>query len=188
MTGNPVTGARNWRGLALVGYRGSGKSTVGKIVAERLNRPFLDTDQEIEARTGRSIARIFAEDGEAAFRDWEERTIALLASQYPQAVLATGGGIVLREANRRRIRDFGFVAWLRARPEELARRLGGDPESLANRPPLTHAGTIAEIVPVLAERTPLYQQVADAIIDTEATTADSVASLVIDRWLRTCKS
>jgi shikimate kinase len=111
-----------------------------------------------------------------------------LASEYPRAVVATGGGIVLREANRRRLRDFGFIAWLRARPEELARRLEHDPGSMANRPPLTHAGTIAEILPVLAERTPLYQQVADTIIDTEERTADSVASALIDRWLQACES
>ena len=73
-------------------------------MAERLNRPFLDTDLEIEARSGRSIAAIFAEDGEPAFREWEERTLAILTGEYPAAMLATGGGVVLREANRRRMR------------------------------------------------------------------------------------
>ena len=114
------------QGLALVGYRGTGKSTVGRILAERLDRPFLDADLEIEARAGRSIAAIFADEGEPVFRDWEERTLAELIDEFPTAVLATGGGVVLREANRRRLRDFGFVVWLQGRAGALARRLAAD--------------------------------------------------------------
>jgi shikimate kinase len=144
----------------------------------------VDTDLEIEARSGRSIAAIFAEEGEASFRDWEERTIAVLAGEHPEAVIATGGGIVLREANRRRIRDFGFVAWLRARPDELARRLEADPRSATTRPPLTRAGTVAEIAEVLVERTPFYQETANAIVDTEGESPDSIASALIERWFK----
>ncbi len=132
MTASPLFSHRAGRGLVLIGYRGSGKSTVGKIIADRLDRPFRDTDLEIETRSGRSIATIFAEEGEPSFRDWEERTLTELAGEFPDAVLATGGGVVLREANRRRIRDFGFVAWLQAPPEELARRLETDPRSPAS--------------------------------------------------------
>jgi shikimate kinase len=183
MTENPFLADRNHRGLVLIGYRGSGKSTVGRIVAERAKRTFVDTDLEIQERSGRSIACIFAEEGEASFRDREERTFARLASARPRAVIATGGGIVLREANRRRIREFGFVAWLRAHPEELARRLEADPQGLATRPPLTRDGTIAEIIQVLAARTPFYQELADAIVDTENKGPELVASLVIDHWL-----
>jgi len=182
MTGNSPIAPRHWRGLVLIGYRGSGKSTVGKIVAERLHRPFLDTDREIEAESGRSITAIFAEEGEASFRDWEERSVAALTGQYPEAVLATGGGVVLREANRRRIRNFGFVAWLQAPSEELARRLETDPRGPASRPALTREGTIAEIARVLAERTPFYQEMADAIVDTDGKSPDSIASALIDRW------
>ncbi len=183
MTENSLLERRNRRGLVLIGYRGSGKSTVGKIIADRLNRPFLDTDLEIEARSGRSIAALFAEEGEATFRDWEERTLAVLAGENPQAVLATGGGIVLREANRRRIHDFGFVAWLSAQPQELARRLEADPNSLTSRPALTRGGTLGEIGHVLAERAPFYQQMADATIETEGKSPDLVASALIDLWL-----
>jgi shikimate kinase len=183
MTANPLLSHREGRGLVLIGYRGSGKSTVGKIVADRLDRPFLDTDLEIEARSGRSIAAIFAEEGEPSFRDWEERTIAELVSEFPEAVLATGGGVVLREANRRRIRDFGFVAWLQTQPEELARRLQTDPRSPASRPALTHEGTLGEIVQVLAARISFYQQMADATVETEGKSPDLVASALIDQWL-----
>ena len=79
-------------GLALVGYRGTGKSTVGRLLAGTMKRKFLDVDLEIEARAGRSIAAIFCESGEPAFREWEERTMAVLFEQYPEAVVATGGG------------------------------------------------------------------------------------------------
>lgn len=183
MTENPLGAHRDQHGLVLIGYRGSGKSTVGKIVAERLNRPFRDTDLEIEARSRRTIAAIFAEDGEAAFRDWEERTLAILTGEYPAAVLAAGGGIVLREANRRRMVDFGFVAWLRARPEELASRLETDPRSPMSRPALTCEGTLGEIGRVLAERVAFYEELADATIETEGKSPDLVASALIDRWL-----
>jgi shikimate kinase len=167
----------------LIGYRGSGKSTVGKIIADRLLRPFWDTDLEIEARSGRSIAAIFAEEGEPSFRDWEEQTIAAIVGESPDGVLATGGGVVLREANRRRIRDFGFVAWLQTRPEELARRLETDPRSLASRPALTGEGTLGEIVPVLAARTALYRELADAVVETDGKSPDLIASSLIDCWL-----
>jgi shikimate kinase len=92
--------------------------------------------------------------------------------------------VVLREANRRRIRDFGFVAWLRARPEELARRLETDPRSPASRPALTReGGALGEIVQVLAARTAIYQEMADATLETEGKSPDLVASALIDHWL-----
>src|SRR5262249_34290119 len=141
-------------GLVLIGYRGTGKSTVGRILADRLDRPFLDSDREVEARSERTIPSPFSDWGELTFRDWEERTIAEITGANPGAILATGGGAVLREANRRRLRDFGLVAWLTADPAELARRLEADRPGLAERPALTAAGTLEEIAQVLAARTP----------------------------------
>jgi shikimate kinase len=179
MTSNPFLPRRAGQGLALIGYRGTGKSTVGRIVADRLNRRFLDADLEIEARAGRSIRSIFTEWGEMVFRDWEEQTLAELTSAFPDAVVATGGGVVLRETNRRRIRGFGFVVWLRADPSELARRLESDGRGLAERPPLTLAGTLAEIAHVLEVRIPLYQELADAVIETGDKTPDEVAAAIL---------
>ena len=103
-------------------------------MADRLSRTFLDADLELETRAGRSISAIFAECGEAVFRDWEERTLAELIRGFPDAIVATGGGVVLRQQNRSRIRDFGFVVWLTAGPSVLARRLASDPDGLAARP------------------------------------------------------
>jgi shikimate kinase len=166
----------------LIGYRGTGKSTVGRILAERSGRAFLDADREIEARAGRSIRAIFAESGEPAFRDWEERTIAELTAANPGAILATGGGAVLREANRRRLREFGFIAWLTADPAELAGRLGADRPGLAERPALTSAGTLDEIAQVLAARAPLYAGLADAVIATDGRPPCEVAEAILESW------
>ena len=167
--------------LVLVGYRGTGKSTVGKILAERLGLPFADADVELEALVGVPISAIFAEQGEVAFRDWEERVLCDLSTR-PVMIVATGGGVVLRETNRRRIKSFGFVSWLTADTEILARRLRADPGGLANRPALTGVGTLGEIARVLEERTPLYRAVADAIVDTNQRTPAQTADAILDLW------
>jgi shikimate kinase len=155
---------------------------VGRILSDRLSRPFLDADLEIEARAGRSISAIFADWGEPVFRDWEERTLAELTAKFPAAIVATGGGVVLREANRRRIREFGYVAWLTADPSELARRLEVDHRGRGQRPALTAAGTIAEIADVLAARKPLYRALADTQIETGDKAPEEVAAAVLARW------
>ena len=179
----PPRPRRPGRGLALVGYRGTGKSTVGRIVADRSGRTFLDADLELEARAGRSVSAILTEEGEPVFRDWEERTLAELIEQSPTAVIATGGGVVLREQNRRRLRDFGFIVWLTAEPAELASRLQADPRGLAARPALTADGTIAEIARVLEIRAPIYQAMADAVIDTGGKSPDQVAAAILACWM-----
>jgi shikimate kinase len=171
------------RGLALVGYRGTGKSTVGRILASLSGRTFLDADLELEARAGRSVASILTEDGEPAFRDWEERTLAELIEQSPTAVIATGGGVVLREQNRQRLRDFGVVVWLTAEPAELASRLRADSRGVAARPALTADGTIVEIARVLEIRTPIYHAMADTVIDTGGMTPDEIAASILAFWL-----
>lgn len=184
MNGESMSEAPPGRGLVLIGYRGTGKSTVGRILAERSGRRLLDADREIEARSGRSIRSIFAESGEPAFRDWEERTLAELTAEHPGAILATGGGAVLREANRRRLRDFGYIAWLTADPAELARRLEADRPGLADRPALTAAGTLDEIARVLAARAPLYAGLADVVIPTDERDPRQVAEAILECWTR----
>jgi len=169
-------------GLALVGYRGTGKTTVGKILADRLDLRFLDADLEIEARAGRSIVSIFADSGEPVFRDWEEQTLRELVQRHPGSVLASGGGAVLRPSNRRLLLAFGFVVWLQAEPAELARRLDADLRAGTERPALTSAGTVAEIAQVLSTRAPLYQETADVAIDTLDRTPAEIAALILDLW------
>jgi shikimate kinase len=169
-------------GLALIGARGTGKSTVGRLLARRVHRRFLDLDPEIEARAGRSIRAIFTDWGEPAFRDWEERTLAAVTEANPGAILATGGGAVLRPVNRQRIRAFGFVVWLTADPDELARRLEADPRGLSDRPALTTAGTLGEIAQVLRQRSPLYRELAGAVVETGGKSPDDVVEAILACW------
>jgi shikimate kinase len=172
---------RPGQGVALVGYRGTGKSTVGRLLAGRMNREFIDVDLQIEVRSGRSIEAIFAELGEPIFRDWEERTLAELLMQFPEAIVATGGGSVLREQNRRRLREFGDIVWLTALPDELARRLLADDRSRLGRPALTPAGAIEEIAQVLCARVPIYEALADFVVETGGKGPEEVATSILER-------
>jgi shikimate kinase len=172
------------RGIVLVGYRATGKSTVGRLVAERLARPFLDLDREVEALEGRSIRSIFLEAGELAFRELESRVIGGLADRLAGGVVATGGGAILRESNRQKLRDFGFVAWLTADAETLTRRLQLSVRGVEDRPALTASGTLGEVAEVLEARTPYYREVSHASISTEGRSAEAVADAVVEAWLR----
>ena len=133
MTHDTSPHAAQVEALALIGYRGTGKSTVGRILADRLNRPFLDADLEIEAQPAGRSAPIFADWGEAVFRDWEERTLAELTATFPDGHPRHRRRGRAPRDQPRRIRDFGFVVWLRADPAELARRLESD-QAAARRP------------------------------------------------------
>jgi len=176
-----MTDQQNRRqGLALIGLRGTGKTTVGRILAERLGRPFADADHELEAWSGLSIPKIFKEQGEPAFRDLEEQTLETL-TQNPNLVLATGGGAILRPTNRARLRAFGQVIWLTADPSQLAERLLANPRGLANRPSLTTAGTIDELSEVLQARSALYEEVADLTVETGGRTTRQVVDHILDR-------
>jgi shikimate kinase len=170
------------RGISLVGYRGTGKSTVGRILADRLGRPFADLDREVEQRAGRPIRAIFEEQGEPAFRDLESRALGELTARIRGGVIATGGGAILSESNRRALGEFGFVAWLTADAETLARRLQGARRGVDDRPALTAAGTLNEIDEVLRARSPLYRQAADEVVDTPGRTPEQVAEAVLRAW------
>ncbi len=171
------------RRLALVGYRGTGKSTVGRIVAGRTGRPFVDADAALEARFGESVRSIFERHGEPVFRDREERVLLELTAG-PAAVIATGGGAVLREANRNALRRFGLVVWLTADPETLAGRLRSSPSAVAGRPALTAAGTLAEVADLVRAREPLYRDVADAEVSTVGRSPAEVAGAVLAVWVQ----
>ncbi len=165
-------------GLALIGYRASGKTTVGRLLASQLGRPFVDADAELERRSGRSISSIFATEGEEAFRDLEARTIRDLCRESPTAVLSTGGGVILRESNRGLLSEFGPVVWLRAPAEVLVARLQCDS---GDRPALTAAGLLDEVAHVLHIREPLYHEASDVVIDSSISDPDGIAREVIER-------
>jgi shikimate kinase len=164
--------------IILIGSRCTGKTTTGRRLAEQLRWSFADADDLIEAVAGKSIAEIFATEGEAGFRDREAAALAELCSRSG-CVIATGGGAILREANRRLLDAHGFVAWLTASPETLWARIQGDPSTAARRPNLTATGGIEEVRTLLAAREPHYREVADFAIATDALSPEAVASAIL---------
>lgn len=175
--------------IILVGYRGTGKTTVGQLLAARLGVPFRDADDYVEATAGQSIADIFASEGEVGFRDRESAALAALCAQ-DGCVIATGGGAILRESNRRLLRDRGYVAWLTATPETVWQRLVTDPLTAARRPNLTARGGLDEVRALLAAREELYRATADFAVASDTVSPEAVADAILTAWNggSTCRS
>jgi shikimate kinase len=159
--------------LFLVGLMGAGKTTLGRQLARRLDKPFLDADHELEARLGVPIPTIFALEGEAGFRDREEAVIDDL-SRRNGIVLATGGGAVMRARSRLRLRENGTVLYLHAEPETLWQRL----RNSRHRPMLHAADPRNRLFELYQLRDPLYREVADHVIE-----SDREAVIRFVRWL-----
>ena len=168
------------RHVFLVGPRGSGKSTVARLLAERLGRNWVDADALLEQRAGQSIRALFASEGEAGFRAREAALLAELCD-WPDHVIATGGGVVLREENRARMRSSGLVVWLTGDADTLWGRIAGDASTTERRPALGVGGR-AEVAAVLAAREPLYRASAHHAIDTAAREPGLVCAEIV-AWL-----
>ena len=160
--------------ISLVGLPGVGKSTVGRHLARHLQRQFVDSDAVIEREIGCSIREFFEREGEERFRDLEARVIAELAAR-PETVLATGGGAVLREANRKALRDATTVFYLRSTPEELFRRLRHD----TYRPLLQVRDPMRKLRELYAARDPLYRKTAHYTIDTGRPSVPTLVNMVL---------
>jgi shikimate kinase len=160
--------------IFLIGYRGTGKTSVARELAGRLDYDWVDADDVVEQEAGKSIAAIFADEGEGAFRDWEARVVASL-SRKRRTVVALGGGAVLREENRRAICANRPVVWLTASVDTILERVATDSTTASRRPNLTTAGGRAEVEALLAIRNPLYRQCATLVVDTEGKTSAEVA-------------
>lgn len=153
---------------------GSGKSTVGRQLARRLGLPFRDSDHEIEQRIGCPIREFFEREGETAFRDVEEAVLQELTQAQP-GVLATGGGAVLRPANRERLRQAGQVIYLRSTPEELFRRLRHD----SHRPLLQVPDPMGRLRNLYEERDPLYRETCHFTIETGRPSVPTLVNMIL---------
>lgn len=161
------------RPIVLVGLMGAGKTRVGKRLAERTHLPFIDTDQEIERETGKTIAELFETVGEAAFRDGERRVIARLL-QGPVAIIAAGGGAYMESRTRARIRERGLAVWLRADLGTLMART-----SRSNKRPLLEGvDRSAKLSELMAIRHPIYAE-ADVVVDSGAAPVDETVESVL---------
>jgi len=166
--------------VVLIGYRGTGKTTVAQLLGLALGWNWIDADVEIEMRAGRSIAAIFAEQGEPAFRDLESAVIAELVERE-RILIAAGGGVVARPENRQAIRQASHVVWLTATVQSLVERIAADATTAARRPSLTSLGAESEIRRLLAEREPWYRECATLTVDTTDRTPAEIAAEIIDR-------
>jgi shikimate kinase len=166
--------------ILLVGYRGSGKTSIGKKLADRLWQPFVDTDDLIVRAAGRSIREIFADAGEESFRDLESEALRQ-ALALKDHVISLGGGAVIREQNRKLIRDSGHrVIYLRCDPATLHQRITADPATAANRPALTPSGgNLDEIKAILAQREPWYRQVMSAELEVTHLSIDDAVVYIV---------
>ena len=165
--------------IALIGFMGSGKSTIGRLLAQRLDWRFTDTDQLVEKVTGCSIPAFFATEGERAFRD-KETTVVLGVTMGERQVIATGGGVVLREENVAALRSGTLVIYLTAHPETIAERVSRRPGA---RPLLAEGEeTLPRILRMLAERGPLYQRASHLLVDTSDRAPESLVGEIMRRY------
>ena len=168
--------------IALVGYRGTGKSTVGRFLAAELGGRFVDLDEAITSDAGEEIAAIFAREGESGFRDRESACLAASLEDLAAGdVLATGGGVIGREENRRRLTGC-WVVWLQASVGTIASRLLDDDLSATQRPALTELSLVAEINAMLARRGPLYREVASHCVPTDVQSPEEIATEIAAAW------
>lgn len=158
----------------LVGMMGAGKTTVGELVAHQLRCPFFDSDAEVQEATGHTVPEIFASQGEAAFRAAEADALRRAVSVPPPVVVSVAGGAVLDPDNRRLLKESGTVVWLRARPETLAARVGD-----GHGRPLLGGDPLAALCRLDAIRRPLYQALADVVVDVDALSPAEVADEVL---------
>lgn len=167
--------------IFLIGYRGSGKTTVARLLAEKLGWKWLDADAVLEERAGKSIRQIFADDGETAFRDLESAVLRELCT-LEQHVIATGGGVVLREENRACLKH-GAVIWLKAPADILWQRMQNDATTRERRPDLAQGG-LAEIEEMLRVRERLYDKCQTLTVDVGSRTAEEAVEEIAARLNR----
>ncbi len=164
--------------IVLIGFRGTGKSTVGRLLAKRLERDFIDSDKYIESSTGKTIKSIFEDDGEEGFRKIETDTITEL-SKANNKVISAGGGAVLKVENVKNLKDNGFLVLLEATPEIIHNRIAQDKKTTQQRPSLTDKKPLDEIKHLIAKREHAYKSAADFTINTSYVSCEDIVNEII---------
>ncbi|OGP68070.1 MAG: hypothetical protein A2170_14590 [Deltaproteobacteria bacterium RBG_13_53_10] len=164
--------------LVLIGYRGSGKSTVGKSLAARLRMRFVDTDDLVEERLQLTIGEIVRLQGWDHFRQLEKKIIEEI-SKESRLVIASGGGAVIDRDNVESLRRNGLIIWLKADHQALARRMGQDPGTPRQRPTLTGKGTLEELEETMSVRESFYERASEIRIDTSRLDVESVVERIL---------
>jgi shikimate kinase len=167
--------------LFLIGYRCTGKTSVGLRLARSLKMVFADTDETIQRERGMTIARLVEGYGWEDFRAEESRVLQELCRGQGR-VVSTGGGIILSLRNRQRMRQAGMVVWLKASPQVIATRMAADPQSESQRPALTGLALSREIDTTLAERLPLYEAAAHFAVDSGLFSIEALCHEIASRW------
>lgn len=164
--------------IVLIGFRGTGKTTIGRKIAQRLGKEFIDADEYLEKKQGKTIKDIFAEGGENLFREIETKIISELCL-LDDKVIATGGGAILREENVRHLKKNGIIIFLDADVDTLYRRIHHDALTQQKRPSLTNRGAYEEIEYLLAYRRPLYDRMGDFVLNTANLSQNDAANKIV---------
>ncbi len=167
--------------LYLIGYRCTGKTTVGMVLADRLGFAFIDTDDEVMRRAGMSVSDMVARRGWPFFREMEKKVIRDISGRK-DLVAATGGGAVLADQNVREMKGNGRLFWLKASPATIRNRMTLDRKTGEGRPGLTERGALAEVVTVLSERRSIYQKAAHQTVETDGRTIEAIAAEIGRKW------
>jgi shikimate kinase len=169
------------KNLVLIGFMGTGKTTVGKAIARELRYRFVDTDRRIEEKTGRTIPEIFAQEGETRFREIESEVVQEV-SELPGLVIATGGGVVVRPENMERLRASGFVVCLKASAQVIRKRVSRGPI----RPLLSGDDPDRRLADLLKKREPEYEK-ADLVVDTSSLSVGAAVKLIRGVFSKVCE-
>lgn len=165
------------KNIVLIGYMGSGKSSVGRELQKKTNFKLLDSDQEIEKEQGRIISDIFKEDGEAAFRKMEAEYLERLSKNSEKIILSTGGGMPIAEGNAERMKAVGNVIYLKAKAETIYDRLKND----TVRPLLQNGDKMAIITEMLNKRSPFYENAASIVVETDGKNLEQVVEEILSK-------
>jgi len=165
--------------IFLIGFRGTGKTTIGKIISRMLDREFIDADEYLEQKEGKTVKDIFDEGGEKLFREMESRVIAELCL-LDNKIIATGGGVILREENEKKLKKNGVLILLTADVDTIYKRIYRDKFTQQKRPSLTDRNGYPEIEYLLKYRNPLYDKAADFVLNTDSMSVNDAARKIVN--------